>query len=159
MNSPDKKLHPWPVAIIAYFAVFIAGIVMFTVFAARQKVDLVRTDYRDDEIRFQQHIDRLSRTKPLNAQVTITYDTQREAISLALPSAHAGRVTNGRVQLCRPSDASLDQTSQLVLDAGGAQQLDAKKLKAGLWKVRVSWRVDDQEYFFDQSIVVAPHQS
>jgi hypothetical protein len=36
----------------------------------------------------------------------------------------------------------------------GIQEVDAQKLRAGLWKVRVFWNVDGQEYFFDQPIVV-----
>lgn len=159
MSALTKKFNPWPFAIIAYFAVFIAGIVGFVIFATRQKMDLVRADYYDEEIRFQEQIDRANRTKSLNAPIAIRYDASRSTLFLSLPTTPAQRVTKGRVQLYRPSDARLDLATQLTLGDDGVQQLDAKKLKPGLWKVRVLWELDGQEYFFDKSIVIPPHPS
>ena len=34
------------------------------------------------------------------------------------------------------------------------QSLDASALKPGLWKIRVSWTVGQQDYFIDQKIVI-----
>ena len=42
----------------------------------------------------------------------------------------------------------------LALNAEGMQRLDAKDLRDGLWKVRVKWTVQGQEYFLDQPVIV-----
>src|SRR5947207_839195 len=63
MTKPRR--NPWPIAIIAYFAVFISFIVTFIVWASHQRVDLVRADYYEAEIKFQQQIDRVERSRPV----------------------------------------------------------------------------------------------
>ncbi|HYU45851.1 MAG TPA: FixH family protein [Terriglobales bacterium] len=154
MNQTIKSPNPWPIAIIAFFVIAITGIVAFVVFATRNKMELVRHDYYDEEIRYQQQLDRLSRTRPLNAQVTVAYNPARHQIRIKLPSEHAQRPTSGRIHFYRPSDASLDRDFELAVNADGVQDVDTKKLRAGLWKVRVYWKVNNEEYFFDQSVVV-----
>jgi hypothetical protein len=47
----------------------------------------------------------------------------------------------------------------LEVDAAGRQSLDARDLRPGLWKVRIQWAVDGQEYFTDQSVVLGPRRS
>ena len=43
---------------------------------------------------------------------------------------------------------------QLAVNAEGAQRLDAKSLRPGLWKVRVQWTAAGQDYFFDEAVVI-----
>jgi hypothetical protein len=40
------------------------------------------------------------------------------------------------------------------LTADGTQRLDAKRLRDGLWKVRVKWNANGQDYFLDQPVIV-----
>ena len=157
MNATAPSRNPWPIAIVAYFIVFIAFIVTFTVFAARQHVDLVSADYYEQEIHFQKQIDRLSRTQPIQAQVAITYDAARQQISIALPPGQDHRRTSGQVRFYRPSDAAIDRTLPLDLNPDGAQLVNVKPLLSGLWKVRVQWTIEGQDYYFDQPIVVTEH--
>ena len=146
-------------AIIANFVVFIAFIICFTVFASRQKMDLVRHDYYDDEVRYQQQLDRLNRTQPLAPQLAVQYDAARRQITIALPSAHAGKLVTGEIRFYRPSEERLDRDVQLAVDAQGVQRVDARALQAGHWKVRVYWKVDGQEYFFTRPLLVGAHDS
>lgn len=151
--------NPWPYAITAWFAACIIGVVAWVSFSMRQRTDLVGADYYEQEINYQQQIERLKRTQPLSAQMTIDYDATKDAITITLPTAHAGRSAAGSIHLYRPSDAKLDHRFPLATDANGSQLLDARKLRPGLWKVRVQWTADGQEYFVDQSVVVGPHRS
>lgn len=61
---------------------------------------------------------------------------------------------NGGVQLYRPSAAGMDQRFKLTLNSQGMQSLDVSALRSGLWKVRVSWTVDGQEYFLEKNVVL-----
>ena len=161
MNTTEKPAgqNPWPIAIVALFVVFITFLVAFIVFAARQKVDLVSRDYYAEEIRFQQQMDRLKRTRPISAEIVVAYDPNRQSITLRLPEAQARRPVAGRIHLYRPSDSSLDRNVGLAVDSEGIQHVDARKLRSGLWKVRVEWRVDGEDFYFDQPIIVASRQS
>lgn len=155
MNATLSTRNPWPIAIVAFFALFISGIVIFVVFASRHPMELVRADYYAEEIEYQKQLDRLNRTQAVGTQVAIRYDAARASVSIALPAAPAGPLS-GWVHFYRPSDATLDQTVPLIVNAEGAQQISAARLRPGFWKVRVQWTMNEKEYFFDQPIVIGP---
>lgn len=160
MNPAHKHpRNPWPIVIISYFAIFIPCMIAFVVFATRQKMDLVRGDYYDDEIRYQQQLDRIDRTSNLAAPAEITYDTSQRAITISLPSLHSPAQATGNIRLYRPSDDSLDQQIELAVGQDGIQHVNARALRAGLWKVRVYWTVNGQEYFSAKSLVIPAAQS
>ncbi len=145
--------NPWPVGLVLFFIVFASYIVGFVIFASRQKMDLVREDYYDQEIRFQQQIDRVKRTAPVLADADIQYDRAVAVVTVRLPSVKQNEIS-GTVSFYRPSDASLDANVKLGLDAGGNQSVDVSALPSGLWKVRVQWKAGGQEYYFERPIVI-----
>jgi nitrogen fixation protein FixH len=155
-QPPKTSRNPWPIVLVAYFAVFITFIVVFIVFASRQKVDLVSHDYYDDEVRYQNQIDRVNRTQALGSPAEVTYDAMQQLLTITLPAAHARQQASGRVHFYRPSDASLDEEMKLAVNAAGVQQWDAKQLKAGLWKVRVEWTFEGEGFLVDKLIVINP---
>jgi hypothetical protein len=144
----------WPFAVIATFVVFICGTISLVVFACSQKMDLVSADYYEQEISFQGHLDRMERTQRAPQPASIAYDAAAGRIrisSLAQPSISV----SGNIQLYRPSAAGMDQHFKLTLDSQGIQSLDASSLRPGLWKVRVFWRLDNQDYFLEKHIVIS----
>jgi len=157
MNTSTR--NPWPIAIIAFFALAITGIVAFIVFATRNEMELVRADYYDEEMRFQQQLDRLNRTQTLGAQVSVAYDPHQQSITIILPTVQTHHQSSGRIHFYRPSDARLDQDIALAVNAEGVQRVDARKLRSGFWRIRVSWTAAGQDYFSDQSIVIDSNSS
>ncbi len=148
------RWNPWPYAIIAWFVLFVSGMAAWAVVAMRQNVELVRPDYYEEEIQFQRQLDRVTRTAALSGQVSIQRDPAGQAIELRLPPAHAGKAVEGRIQFYRPSNARLDFERPLSLGEGGAQRIGTEGMPSGLWKVRVRWKVDGEEYYHDQSVVL-----
>ena len=145
--------NPWPVGLILFFIVFTTYIVGFVIFASSQKMDLVRADYYDQEIRFQQQIDRVQRSAPILANADIDYDRTGDFVTVRLPSVKYDD-GGGTVAFYRPSDASLDASVKLGLDPHGSQSVSVHSLRAGLWKVRIQWKADGREYFFEKAIVI-----
>ena len=144
--------------LVATFILFICGTISLVVFACSQKQDLVSSDYYEQEIRFQGHLEKLERAHRSARPASIVYDSVAGCIRISV-TREAGIPVNGDIQLYRPSAAGMDQHFKLSLDSQGMQSLDASALRSGLWKVRVSWMVDNQEYFLEKSIVVGvnPH--
>ena len=136
MKWLPKIQNPWPVALVAFFIVFASYIIGFVIFASCQKMDLVRADYYDQEIRFQQQIDRVQRSAPVLADAGIDYDPAGDLVTVTLPSVKRDDIS-GTVSFYRPSDADLDTNAKLGLDEAGRQSLSVRALRAGLWKVRV----------------------
>ena len=147
--------NPWPITIIVFFFVFVSGLVSFIVFAATQHVDLVRSDYYEEEIRFQDQLDRLNRTHQMAPQVKVVCDPHQHSLTVYLPPAQALEAS-GHIHLYRPSDARLDQEFPLRLSRDGSQRLDTEQLRSGLWKVRVEWAVAGQEFYYDAAVMIKP---
>ena len=146
------KRNLWPYAITAYFVLFITGVITWVVFAVHHEDQLVRPDYYEHEMRFQQQIDRAARTAALGSGVQVTYQLAEQTLRLTLPGQET---SGGTVRLYRPSDAKLDRSVKLELDARGSQTIDVAGLEPGLWKVRLSWSTDGNEYYFDQPVILA----
>jgi hypothetical protein len=149
----------WPLGIIVTFVLFFAGTVGLIVMAFSQKVDLVSADYYEQELKFQGRIDRVERTRSAATQASVAYDAARQCITVSLPVEQARHEVSGRIELYRPSAAGLDRSVKLEPDANGVQRLDAAGMAPDLWKVRVSWTVEHQDYFLDQKVVVGSKAS
>jgi hypothetical protein len=149
--KPSRNL--WPYAIIAWFVIFAAAMAAWITVAVRQNMDLVRTDYYEEEVRFQRQLDRLNRTAGIRSEVAINYDAPKREVTLRLPAAHLAALPNGEVHFYRPSNASLDFRVPLAVDAAGLQRIGTETLRGGLWKVRVQWSAAGQDYFFEQVLV------
>jgi nitrogen fixation protein FixH len=149
--------NPWPLGVILALVLFGAGTAGLVVLACSQRSDLVRADYYDQEIRHQEQMNRVARTRRAAPDARATYDAHQQSISLSLPALHAQLVPQGQILLYRPSAANLDRRYPLDLDAAGTQQLDARELPPGLWQVQVSWIADQEEYFYSQKLVVNPN--
>jgi nitrogen fixation protein FixH len=145
--------NPWPIVIICYFIVFITGMVTWIVYASHQRMDLVRSDYYEKEILFQQQIDASRRAREA-VDVKVGYNLSQQTISIQLPAAHKLANATGTIHFYRPSNAGLDHDVALSLTADGSQRIDARDLAPGLWKVRLSWHVGAEEFYFDQPLVL-----
>jgi len=156
MNSTAAKpsFNPWPHAIIVWFVIFAAAMAAWIAVAVRQNMDLVRSDYYEEEVRFQQQLDRLNRTAPISSEVTLNYDASKQELTLRLPAAHLASRPVGQVHFYRPSDAALDFQVPLAINAGGLQRIGTSTLRGGLWKVRMQWNAAGHDYFFEQTLVM-----
>jgi nitrogen fixation protein FixH len=153
-TAAKPEFNPWPWSLVAFFAVFISAVIGFGIFAVRQNNDLVQPDYYEQEVRFQQQIDRVQRTQALDHEVTVAFEPIARQVRLALPAAHAAKQPTGKIHFYRPSEARLDFEVPVQLDAAGKQTVPGTSLREGLWKARVTWSVDGQEFYHDETLVV-----
>ncbi|NBR87487.1 MAG: hypothetical protein EB141_10725 [Verrucomicrobia bacterium] len=154
--SPAALCSLWPYAILAWFILFGSAMAVWVAVAVRQNLDLVSPDYYAHEIRYQQQIDRQARTQSRSAGARINYDARQQCLTIALPIAHAAQAL-GKVAFYRPSDASLDRAVKWSANSAGEQMFDARTMRPGLWKIRVEWTFNGEEFFSDQSVTIAPH--
>jgi hypothetical protein len=154
-NETKPRWNPWPVSIIAFFSLAIIGSVSFVAFCTRHPVDLVASDYYEQELRYQGQIDKAQLTRQQGSTAKVSYDAAAQQITVRLPHPPATTPATGSIQLYRPSAGKLDRQIKLEPDRDGMQVIDASSLAPGLWKVRVSWKTDHLEYFVDEKVVIA----
>lgn len=151
MNKPQRSL--WPISIVTFFVIAITFFAGFIAWAVRQREDLVAADYYEHEIRYQARLDSLNRSQALAAKTVVTFEPAAQAIVITLPEAQVPGAT-GSIHLYRPSDARLDREVPLALATNGIQRIATQPLAAGLWKVRIKWSANGQDYFLDQPVIV-----
>lgn len=153
LPNPDgartASWNPWPVALIAFLSLFASAVIGFGIFAIRHSQDLVRPDYYDHEIRYQDQIEREVRTRGLTAPVELGLAPGTRTLEIRIPSA-----AEGTIHLYRPSDAALDRDVALATGTDGRQRVDLSGLKPGLWKARITWKHAAEEYSHESTLVL-----
>jgi len=146
------KIHPWPASIIAYFTVVICAATALVVHSLQHKTQLVRKDYYEQEVLYQDQIERIKRTQPFLSQIKAIQEGDQ--IVLQLPVDHTSTEDfKGSAWIYRPSDSSLDQKLQLEQNASG-RYTHPLALKSGLWKVKLDWKVAEEEFYFEDTLVM-----
>lgn len=144
--------NPWPYSIIGFFALAIVAVVVWVSFCVGHGSDLVAADYYEQEVEYQDQLDRMERGQTLGERASITYDVALGFIRIQVPPEQVALKAAGAIHLYRPSEADLDRTLPLEVNAAGEQRLDVQSLKPGLWEVRVRWAVEGQEFFLNEKL-------
>ena len=140
------KRNLWPHAIALYFVVFISGMASWIVFAVRNDHQLVRKDYYEQELKYQNELDSFSRAAA--GAVVVAYEPKTHLVTIQLPKDAAGMI-----DFYRPSDVKLDR--QFPISKGnGTQQINVSDFDPGLWKVRLTWTANGAEFRHDQKLVL-----
>ena len=152
-KDKNKSFTLWPYAIIAAMVLFMGYIAMFVYKAMNQDVDLVSKDYYEQEIKYQDHINMVGRTKAAG-DVVIKYNADAQTILVQLPENFKDQSVYGKIDLFRPSDEGLDQELPLQVGRDLSQLIETNDLEKGLWKVRVNFTAGKEAYYAEQTIQV-----
>lgn len=152
--QPQRRWEPWPLGLIAFFGAFIACVATFIAFALSQRMDLVRPDYYEEEIRYQVQLGRLQRTRELGPSAGLACDAGGRRALVLVPARHVAAGVQGGVTLYRPSDARSDRWLPLVPSAAGEQTVSLEGLGPGLWRVQVRWESGGKEYHLEDAVVL-----
>ncbi|WP_276495920.1 FixH family protein [Pontibacter litorisediminis] len=152
-QDKNKSFTLWPYMIVAAMVCFMGYIAMFVYRAMQQDVGLVSKDYYEQEIQYQDQIERVKRTQALG-DVMLQYRAEDKTVLLQLPATYQGKSLNGTITLFRPSNDKLDKQIPLQLGRDQSQLLEVADLESGLWKVRVSFSADGEDYYSEKTIQV-----
>lgn len=140
----------WGTGIVIVFIVFMSVTILTVVYMMNQDVNLVADDYYDQEIRYQEQIDRIKRTNKLDEKNIIIYD--KKIVRVIIPNVFLNKNYTGEIHFYRPSDAKRDIKIPLQTDSLGMQVIPVSRLEKGLWTVKVNWIKDEDEYFAEERI-------
>lgn len=145
----------WGKAIPLVFILF-AGFIGTMVFRmSSQRVDLVRDDYYQDELAYQQHIDRVSNahnTRPdqSNSAITMTYQSHQQQVVFALPDS----LRKGQITFYRPADRRQDFQVPMLGGHATRQVVSTEKLSKGHWRVQFSWSDGRRDYYKEEQLFI-----
>ena len=135
----------WGVKISLLYGGFVLLIVTMVSMSMSQKVDLVSKDYYEQELQFQDKINKMDRTKALSEQ--LTWKVSKDDIVFDFPNQFKGLETSGKVFFFRPSDAVLDKNMTIQSDTLNQKSISITSLKKGLYKMQINWEADHIQYY------------
>lgn len=137
----------WGKAIILVFVLFVGFIGTMVVQMTRQRVDLVSDTYYQNEIDFQQHIDRVTNAR-LNPSVTMTYQSDQQQVVFVLPT----NLQKGEITFYRPGDRRQDFRVIIPAQHPIRQVVPTKSLAKGNWRVQFTWSDGQRAYYKEEQI-------
>ena len=103
----------WGKGIFAAYAIFMVIVLGTVAFTTTVDVDLVADDYYEQELKYQDEIDKKNRTNNLTEQIEIILE--KENLKLTYPKLIAGNIS-GKINFYRPSDQKLDFAVDIKTD-------------------------------------------
>ncbi|MFN4123801.1 MAG: FixH family protein [Flavobacteriales bacterium] len=144
-----KKKFNWATGIFLAYSAFVALIVVMVVSTYQQNIDLVTPNYYEQELKYQQRQAELIRSSQLQENVLLMMNNQ--VLILKFPQ---GKTVAGQVELFRPSDKRMDVQLPITTNSEGEMLINKSPLKSGMYKVLISWIMDDISYFNEETIVI-----
>nr|MBI1229578.1 nitrogen fixation protein FixH [Cytophagales bacterium] len=139
----------WGNGIVVVFVVFAAIMIsMVTICMKKDDLHLVTQNYYQEEIKYQEHIEKVSNASTLAYQA-LRFDREQNSVSIKLPKG-----ANAELHLFRPSDARLDQKLKVNIADENATVVDLSKLKSGYWKLKLTWTSEGKSYYQEQKITI-----
>jgi hypothetical protein len=138
----------WGKAIVLIYILFAGFIGVLVYLMCRQRIDLVRDDYYQTEMAYQEQIDRVNRTAQLVHSPVIRFDASRQLIYLTRREESS---TGGKLTFYRPSDRQQDLSISLQ---PGQATVSTTRLAQGFWRAQLSWLENGQEFYCEQTLTI-----
>lgn len=142
----------WGTAIVLAFIGFIAFIMYFVISMMTNKKydhDLVVENYYQQELKFQESIDKQENAYNLSEQ--ITWKKTTEGIIITFPNNLNANDIKGKVFLYRPSNKQLDFEIPISM-SNHTLLIPDNRLLDGRWNLSVEWEYKNVKYLFKENI-------
>lgn len=138
----------WSKSIILTFVLFAGFIGTLVYRMCRQQIDLVRDDYYQDEITYQQHIDRVGNAARLTNPWTMTYLEEQQQVVFILPDS----LRKGEIKFYRPADRQQDRSVKIPEMHPIRQVVSTETIGRGYWRVKLTWTDGRREYYTENEL-------
>ncbi|MBS9523293.1 FixH family protein [Litoribacter alkaliphilus] len=137
----------WGHGIAIFFSCFVAFMIMLVVRAHQENIDLVTDNYYEQELKFQQQIDKINNAKQLESPVAVKF--KNKTVSITFPPLPG---IEGDIQIFRPSDSMFDLEKPVEVNADYQQVIPVDQLPAGFYRVKINWQSQGVEYYTEEAL-------
>jgi len=138
------NIGKWIVVAFVLFAAFITTLVIICV---RQDVSLVSKNYYEEELAYQDQIQRINNTDALIQKPAITVVDHAVRIEFN----PASRRDNVVLTLFCPADENMDRRIHITSDEP-VQIFSLDERLRGMYRAKLHWKEDDKEYYWEEVI-------
>ncbi|WP_159468086.1 FixH family protein [Dyadobacter sp. 3J3] len=141
----------WGAGIAILYGGFVVMILLLVGMSASQKIDLVTDHYYEEELQFQDKINKVNLTKALSNP--LTWRVEEQGIMIHFPEEFAEDTLTGNVKLYCPSDNTKDRT--FPVKAENSDQLIAgSDIKPGRYYLQIDWKNGTKAYWNEGVVVI-----
>jgi hypothetical protein len=140
----------WGHYIAISFSLFVL-LVLYMVYRSYQNNhDLVAEDYYNQEIKFQEVIDKKKNAASL--EENISWESINGGIMVNFPRIE--EPIRGKILLFRPSDMALDVKFDVIVDGDNRQFLFDPLLAPGKYLIQIDWMAGSEAYYTEGSAYI-----
>jgi hypothetical protein len=139
----------WGKGIAIVIVMFMLYIISFVYRAFQKDADLVREDYYEHEINFDQNKIDKQNYNELEGKVTISKN--EDGIYFQFPPEVKQDIT-GSISFYRPDTKKYDRKFELQLNEEKQQVLDYDNFREGSYEITVQWEENSKGYIFEDKI-------
>lgn len=137
----------WIFVAFVLFGLFIATLVTVCV---NQNINLVSTNYYQEELAHQQKINLIHNTQTLEVAPEITLNDGTVSVTFRA----FDKLEKGELYLLRPSDELLDHKFPLYPAGNEVQQFTLPHWQKGLYRVSMQWTMEGKDFYYEKLIVM-----
>lgn len=145
LNENNMNAGRWIFVTFILFAGFIGTLVTICV---RQDISLVSKDYYKEELAYQQQIERMQNTAQLQSKPQISVAGHQ--LTVTFDSLYF--IEKGKVNVFRPSDASMDRNFELAASDGPSYAYSLSGLNSGMYRVKLFWSMSGKHFYQEEII-------
>lgn len=143
----------WGTGITIVFILFAMGMATMVIVAMGHDVNLVSDDYYQQEVDFQNRIEKIKNAESIEKLINLSFDNETQMITLQFPKSTSS--AKGNIHFFRPSNYRLDKKIELSLDREAKQVLPFSFLnEIGLWRVKLDFELDGKPLFVEKVLVL-----
>lgn len=135
----------WIVLSFVLFASFIGVLVGVCM---KEDISLVSDNYYQEELAYQQQIDRIQNTAELKAKPSIKIVENH----LELRFEELSAVERGELKLFCPSNSKMDRKFRLSPSPEHILVFDLGTVQHGIYKAKMSWSMDGKDYYQEETL-------
>jgi len=140
----------WGTGIAIFFSIFVLSLVYQVYRTTQYDHSLVSDNYYADDIKYQQHYDKLANAQQLETDLEINQLNQLSQVELRFP-VELEKV-GGEIHFFCPSDQKSDFRLAVQTEKGNVQRIPTEGLRPGLWRIKVDWRASGKQFYKETTI-------
>jgi len=144
--------YNWGWGISIFYIAFVIFLIGNVIFSGLQRNDLVEENYYEQELKYQERINKMKRYKELPEKINIIQSGN--SIVIKFPQNIDKKLIKGKVHFYRPSNSSYDRIEEIKLNDSNFQVLDISTYPNGFWRIKIDWSAGDSTYYYEEDIQV-----
>jgi hypothetical protein len=130
---------------------FVSVMISFVMRARNEKIDLVSSDYYEQELAFSERMEAVSRANALEFKPSISIIEDNLVVQYP---ANWNSAASGKIRFYCPNDAKSDVEFPMQFSTSNPQLIQKSLIKSGPYEVYFEWSESGQNYFVQQKIKI-----